>query len=398
MSKTRRRDKDGVYHRPDSPYYWASFIDASGKRARRSTGAESRKEAEAILAKWRVEVREQKHWGAKPERSFEEMILIYLKEGSSQKRSAASDRRSARRLLKHFTGANVYDLSVADRRGYVSQRKSDGVSNATINRELSMLSMSIKHVNSEHDWEVVNICSGGRLKEEQTAFRWLTQKEAAALTAAAASEPKAIGLADFVVVSLNTGMRVHELLHDVVEGVEVGLTWDRVDLQQNLIYLRSRDQKNGLVGSVPLNARAREAILSRAGFRATHCPSARYVFCGADGIPIKSMKRSFSTACRRAGIKDCTVHTLRHTCASWLVQRGVPLVKVKELLRHADIKTTMRYAHLAPADSREAAAALESRFSHVTGDKKNTSEYKTSNSLILFEYMAPRDGLEPPTQ
>lgn len=41
-------------------------------------------------------------------------------------------------------------------------------------------------------------------------------------------------------------------------------------------------------------------------------------------------------------------HTLRHTFASWLVQDGVPIRDVCELCRHEDIRTTMRYAHLAP--------------------------------------------------
>jgi len=323
MSKTRKRENDGVYSRTDSPYWWASYVDASGKRTRRSTGTGNKQEAEAILAKWRVQTREQKHWGGKPERLFEEMILIYLKEESACKRSAASDRRSARQLLKHFTGMNVYDMSVADRRSYITMRKDDGVSNATINRELSMWSMSIKHANNEHDWGVLNVCSGGRLREQQTTFRWLTECEAAALISEAAAEPRAIGLADFIIVALNTGMRSHELLYDEVEGDEVGLTWDRVDFQQNLIYLRARDQKNGLMGSVPINKKARAALMSRANFRAEYCPSANYVFCDACGVPIKSVKRSFATACKRARIKGVTVHTLRHTCASWLVQRGV---------------------------------------------------------------------------
>ena len=72
MSKTRKREQDGIYRRPDSPFYWASFINASGKRTRQSTSTTNQKEAEQILAKWRVQAREQKHWGAKPERKFED--------------------------------------------------------------------------------------------------------------------------------------------------------------------------------------------------------------------------------------------------------------------------------------------------------------------------------------
>jgi len=47
------------------------------------------------------------------------------------------------------------------------------------------------------------------------------------------------------------------------------------------------------------------------------------------------------------------VHTLRHTFASHLVMKGVPLVKVKELMSHKDISATMIYSHLAPDAGKE---------------------------------------------
>lgn len=55
---------------------------------------------------------------------------------------------------------------------------------------------------------------------------------------------------------------------------------------------------------------------------------------------------SIRKAFQRAGLNDCTIHTSRHTHASRLIQNGINIYEVKEILGHADIKTTMRYAHL----------------------------------------------------
>ncbi len=146
-------------------------------------------------------------------------------------------------------------------------------------------------------------------------------------------------------------------------GEMLGLEWRRVDLQMDLIYLEGQHHKNGKLGSVPLNRDAREAILSRARFRAEHGPDSLWVFCDKKGRRIASVKKSFQSACRKAGIADFHRHDLRHTCAAWLVQAGVPLPEIRDLLRHSTIKMTERYAHLSPHNVRAAVRVLEGNVS-----------------------------------
>ena len=64
-------------------------------------------------------------------------------------------------------------------------------------------------------------------------------------------------------------------------------------------------------------------------------------------------------ACRRAGLRKITWHVLRHTFASHLVMKGVPLKAVQELMGHATIEMTLRYSHLSPEVGRGAVQLLD---------------------------------------
>jgi integrase len=268
------------------------------------------------------------------------------------KRSSERDEHSAKRLFPFLTGRELAQLSKADIRGYIASRQAEGVGAGTINRELGMLSSALNWARDELDWEVPNPVRGRRLREPEGRVRWITRGEAAALLQAARTEPRAPWLADFIQLGLYTGMRSGEML---------GLKWRRVDLQAELIYLEAEQhhQKNGKRGSVPINATAREALLARARFRAIHCPASPWVFCESAGERIAAIKKSFRTACRRAGIENFTPHDLRHTCAAWLVQAGVPLAEIRDLLRHSTVEMTERYAHLAPANVAAAVRVLD---------------------------------------
>lgn len=96
------------------------------------------------------------------------------------------------------------------------------------------------------------------------------------------------------------------------------------------------------------------------------------------GQPIKDFKRSWKTACTKAGVKDYRIHDLRHTCASWLVQHGVPVEVVKNILGHSDIRTTLKYAHHFVDTERK---ALESVFaSQLRHNSNSSSKHKKATS------------------
>ncbi len=374
QQRKRKTDQDGLYQRGDSPYWWGSFTNEGGQRTRRSTGTTDKKEAQEVLAKWRLDTRNIKMWGEKPDHTFDEMMLIYLKATQPFKRSAASDRHRTRTLLKVFSGRSVYSLGSVDRREYINTRLAQGRAGATINRDLSLASTAIKFVNNELDWDVVNFATGSHQKESSGRLRWITVDEASRLIEIAGLNTQSPCLKDFIRLALYTGMRTHEILYDEVEGREIGLEWDRVDLKANLIYLDAKHQKNGKAGSVPLNTVAQSALLSRRRFQLEHGIRSSWVFTDHHGNPIRSVFRSFKTAAARAGLDPLSPHDLRHTCCSWLVQRGVPLAKVQQAMRHANISTTMRYAHLSPQDSRAAIDVLvASRNSHVDEAREHIS-------------------------
>jgi integrase len=332
-------------YRKNSPYWWVSYTDANGKRTRRSTGTTDRREAEALEAKWKLEAYRARQWHEEPTRTFDEVMLTFLEDTGFRER----DRFSAKRLYGYFSEMEIHSISPATVKGYLALRIEAGAAAATINKEIGLIRTAIDHVNRELGWDLPNPFRGRKLKEAEGRLRWITKQEAITLIEEAEHQEKAPHMADFIRLALSTGMRRGEMLN---------LEWQRVNIQQRMIYLNASDQKNRRSGSIPMNTGARNAILSRARFRAEHRPGTPWVFCSKTGNRIQSIKRSFATACRRAGIEDFRIHDLRHTAAAWMVQSGISIREVAEVLRHSDIQVTMRYAHLAPENVRATVAVL----------------------------------------
>ena len=153
---------------------------------------------------------------------------------------------------------------------------------------------------------------------------------------------------DLVVLLLDTGARCGEI------GT---LEWSQVDLTNRTINLwRSKVENESVLF---MTDRVHEVLQRRFRVQLNTKPSQsaeqscsnvpvqpQYVFEDQDGQPIRYRNCAIRKAFDRAGLHDCSLHTLRHTHASRLVQMGMSIYEVQKVLGHSDIRTTMRYAHL----------------------------------------------------
>jgi site-specific recombinase XerD len=159
-------------------------------------------------------------------------------------------------------------------------------------------------------------------------------------------------------LAVSTGLRRQELLQ---------LRWRDVDRRGGRIYVRGykgkdgkkRRTKSGHDRTVPIFPMAR-AVLDELLTRRTNEDADETVLIGSRGKPCypKRVSDTFAHYREQAGLgPEITWHTLRHTFASRLVTAGVPIRNVQEWMGHADMKTTMIYAHLVDERAHEVGAA-----------------------------------------
>ena len=201
--------------------------------------------------------------------------------------------------------------------------------------------------------------------------RFLTDEEMTALIDKAEPQWK-----EMILVALRTGLRIGELR---------GLQWGDVDPHRRVIHVRRTDPgrrhldatnpKGNRERTVPLTIESAEALarIKPAGVKSTEWIwPALLRRSGEKRSRARSEKgcwHAVTRAAERAGLADVGWHTLRHTYASHLVMRGIPIRLVQKWLGHASIKETEKYAHLYPEHGHEAASLLDVPLSRQTAAK-----------------------------
>lgn len=187
------------------------------------------------------------------------------------------------------------------------------------------------------------------LRLPATEFDFLSFEEAPRLVQAARGEWRTM-----IALALRTGLRRGELL--ALRWQDLDLDAGRLVVRQNIVQGHIGTPKSGKPREIPLSA---ETI---AMLRAHRHERSALVFCTPQGRhhPESSTVAALYAICKRAGLRKIGWHGLRHTFASHLAMRGVPLRVIQELMGHASVQMTMRYAHLSPFITKSAIESLDS--------------------------------------
>ena len=248
-------------------------------------------------------------------------------------------------LLAHFKGRCLQEIGPPQIEDYLVGRQNEGISQATANRERSLLSAIFKFAIRRGYYADENSCMRVQAyRESPGRLRYLTPDEAATLISKAAKHLKPI-----LLCGLHTGGRHSELL---------SLTWVDVDLAQGTLYFDRDKTKSGKQREIPITPELDRVLRERHQYRLTGGDARDYVFTWG-GKRISSFRTAFNKARKDAGLgKDVIPHTLRHTFASWFMMNGGDIFRLKKYLGHSDIHLTERYSHLSPNYMRAGAAFI----------------------------------------
>ena len=266
---------------------------------------------------------------------FLEKYIPYVK---SYKRSWKTDFSMIHNhLVPQIGRKSMRFLSPPDVAIFVDHMKQKNYAIGTINRALVLLrygfELAIRW--KEPGVEINPVKEIKNIKDDNKLERYLCNKQAEVLMQAVAQSSNPM-LEHIVLFLIYTGARKNEVLQ---------ACWQDVDWQKS--SWRIPKTKSGKVRHVPLSRGALELLKKLQNQIKLDHMGKHAIFANPEtGKPFISFFYSWNSARVRAGMPEFRIHDLRHSFASYLVNAGRSLYEVQELLGHADIKTTSRYAHL----------------------------------------------------
>lgn len=329
----------------DNSKFWYVQFQLNHRTIVRSTRTTDRKIAEKVALKIRSEAQEEILLGRKKPITLETALQRFVdsKAGSPNHKNLVSHMKAVLTSMNGSLPLRAITPSALEE--YCRQRARQGCLPQTIKHGVNCLMGALKKAKKdgfdcpELDPPSIKIANKMvrylSVEEERRLLHELDpQRERSGLSPAIKRNPQKlqwmIDNHDLVIILLDTGARYSEIAN---------IHWSQIDVNGKMIKLwRSKVQNESVLF---MSDRVAQILQRRWEGR-----KAEHVFCNKEGNSRGYSVRAIRKALDRAGLQDCTIHTLRHTHASRLIQNGLNVYEVKAVLGHTDIRTTMRYAHL----------------------------------------------------
>ena len=316
---------------------WWSYIYIDGVRRQTSTGATNRREAERIELKLKRDANRNRHQliETDPKMTFGDLAARFIANGAG-----TYHLERLAQILPYFADIPVLRINKGRTRDYIQyrRRRDTAISDATINRDLSVL----RHLMYWAVDEAIIISNPlarlRLLRERKTRRPVLSVAEELPLIEVAPNH-----LAPIIMTALDTGMRRGEIFHQ---------RWEDIDLERRLLWVTHSKTPEGESREIPLTQRLL-SFLSVAPKRDGR------VFTYRDR-PLRNVKTAWGHAIQKATHRHVRFHDLRHTFNTRLMEAGVIQEVRKALMGHSsgdDVHAI--YTHVELPMKREAITKLE---------------------------------------
>jgi len=287
---------------------------------------------------------------SKPKHTLSELLDRYVQEIMPRKtletqRSHRATVRFWQKRLGHKLLSDITKADIVALRDEISQTSAP----ATVQKYLTILTHALNTAIREYGWLDQNVVTTvSRPPLPPGRVRFLSDEERSSLLIECQNSQNHY-LYALVVLAMATALR---------RGSLFDLTTENVQVDKGIIYLEKTKNRSRL--ALPLVGEALTVTRNL-------CAASQdgYLFPRATGNPWCHYRTAWEHAVARAKLRDFSFHCLRHTAASYLVQAGVPLYTVGVILGHSSRSSamTVRYAHLATENLREALTTLTARLS-----------------------------------
>lgn len=328
--------------------WWIQYY-GQGQLFRESTRSELKSAAISLLKLREGDIRHGRLPALKAEKTtFEELVALYLQDYQINcRKTRGRAQELTERLSESFARFRACRITSDHIRSYIVRRQSEGISNGTINRELSALKRMFRLASQQTPPLVISTPHIPHLKENNVRQGFFTEDEYKLLRAALPDHVKVP-----LIIGYWTGMRAGEI---------VMLRWEQIDLERGLLRLEPGTTKNNQGRLVPLVKEVTEVLWQWKQRTLHRYPSSPWV-CHFRGQRLERVpKGAWKAACDRVGLTGKLFHDLRRTAVRNMVRVGINERVAMAISGHKTRSVFDRYDIVSESDVMSARSQLETR-------------------------------------